>query len=353
VLRDHPGDVEAKFILAESQGWMGRTDRAIAGLSAIVAEHPDFEPAPGLLARFRLRQRPDARLDVQVVSQTDSLRVSTVTASQSVSLNQGLTTLELRYQRSDWERGDGRGVRVVVDRPGVAVRHRFNDWSELNASGHLDATDPREGDKHLRPTYETRLSLMPSDSWRFNLQGTRSTFEDALSLIPAVTITWFGGGVDFIPDSDTRGSVHANRGTVSDGNERTWAQAEVERRLRVQPVVLLGANYTTFSFAEQSPNGYFSPERYGAGVGFVRVHGHVRERLYWGGEGTYGLESTGIGGRRRVWGTGMYATYGASRHFELHARLHTSSSQRFFVTAIEPGGQYRRGTAGLAVRYIW
>jgi len=356
LLAENPDDVETHFALAEAQAGVGRPDAARTTLTELLTRLPEHRPSQELLSRLRRQERPETRLDYQRIARSDRLDIGILTAVQSVQLNRGLSTLEGRYQRFDYTPGAGPAPRLSVSRPGVGLRHRVSSAAELTGSAHWNAIDAAGAEPDRSAfTYDGRFTWWPSDSYRLDALSSRTLLaDDILSLLPAVTLTYTGGSADFLPDAVTRASLRANAGYTSDGNGRTWLQADAERRIVEQPALTLGAQYTRFGFDERSER-YFSPDTYWSGTGVGRLAGHVRARLYWMAEGSYGWEAADAAGRRSIWSTSARANYHILGRWEASAWLLYFNSRRFF-SAAEPtdgGSQFGVRMGGISLRYVW
>ena len=347
-LRDHPGDAEGAFLLAQAQDWMGRPDRAKATLGDALTRNPEDTPAKTLREDLAFRERPDTRVDFLESHQSDQLTIRSFGVEQNFRLNDGRTTVGPRYQfyRYDPARPDRD---IDVNRYGVYARHRFTDAVEWTGNLFADVVHQHEGgqDDHTILTYDTFVTLWPSDSFRFDVGSSRTTFDNIKSLSRNVTATYANLSADFTPDEKTRFTGRFNWGDYTDGNERRWGQFEAERRLWNHPKFYAGWRYTGFDFTQELDNGYYNPNTYQSNELTLRTAGDLRGKLYYSFAGSYGVEHANPGGDQAIWSASARLIYRIVDRLELEGRYAFSSS------ATASSGGFERGTAGAALRFVW
>jgi tetratricopeptide (TPR) repeat protein len=354
LLSEDPEDVEALLILGQIQADRGRPERAAAAVDRLLAVRPDHARALEFRRQLQLRSRPASRLDVQRSVQSDDLSITVLALRQTAHFGEGRTAIELRFQNFEYERPGSATDRLSVRRPGLHLRHRLGDRSEVNVAGHLDAIDPVGLPVARRTfTYDAWYTLWPTDGVRVDLSSARSTFDDIRSLAQPVVATFIGASSDLTPDERTRLSGRANAGSFSDGNGRLWAQAEVERRLWSAPHLLVGGRATAMRFDERLDNGYFNPDRYVAAVATARAWTGWRQRTWVNVGATYGREQSTPGGDRPVWSGEARVNHWPAARLEVEGRYDYFSSRQFFALDEALAGGWARQTLGLSVRFLW
>ena len=353
LLRDHLEDAQGTFLLAQIQDWMGRPDNARRTLHDFLAAHPaealrssDRTDIQHLLSEIERRGQPDAGTDYQFSDQSDRLNIGVESLWQDVTLQDGRTTVGPRFQRYDYNPGQGQPS-LMVNRPGIFGRHRFNDKTELTANLNADLIEPPGTQKsHAALTYDTYATLWPSDKFRFDLGSSRVTFDNITSLSRGITGTYANFSIDYLPEENTRLTTRANWGGYSDGNERRWTQIEAERRVLARPALLVGARYTSFGFSKQVDDGYFNPNAYHSEVATLHLSGNQWQRLNYDLEGAYGRESSNPGGAR------PYSSLGARLTYQIGKRLEIQGRYGFFSSREASSGGFARHTTGVYLRFV-
>lgn len=347
-LADHPDDSEAVIMLAQAQAWMGRQGKAERTLTKRLPSPPEEGAARRLLDEIRLRQRPDTRVYIQYSDQSDNLRISTAALEQNFSLNSGRTTLGPRYGFIDYDAGEEPAVDIHVHRPGVFARHRVSDAWETTGYFFVDFTNPDAGHTaHTTPTYDVYITHWPNDDFRFDAGSRRVGFDNTKSLLRDITAYYLSLSMDWLPGELNRCTLRFDQGFYSDGNERTWAQAELERRLLGKPSLYAGWRLTFFDFSEQLDNGYFNPDSYLSNSLTVRSWMPIGERLHLNMSGAAGIEQAEPDGDKFIWDLWVNLNYRVARAIELEAAMGYLSS------ATASSGGFERGTARLGLHAVW
>lgn len=350
ILRDHPKDPEATFLLAQSQTWMGRPDKAQKTLHDYLAGAPEDERARDLLEEIKFQLRPNTRIDYQESHQSDRLTIRTLSLEQSFYLNDGRTMLGVRYQNFHY---DPRGTDLAwirVNRPGVFGRHRLSDSLEWNGNIFVDIIDPSPGSRatsHQAVTYDTYFTFWPDDLLRFDVGSSRTTFDNAKSLLRNVTATYTNLSMDVTPDEKTRLSLRYNYGEYTDDNTRNWGQVELERRVWNHPRFLMGWRYTTFKFQDLRDNGYFNPVSYNSHEMTLKTYGRIGDRFSYAFDGGYGVEHANPEDFKAIWSAGTRISY------QIVDRLEIEGRYNFFSSSTASSGGFERGTSGVNVRFVW
>jgi tetratricopeptide (TPR) repeat protein len=347
IVRRHPGDAEAVLYLAQTQEWMGRPDRAKATLRTRLQADPGDVNALGLLRSIERRERPGLRVDYRGSRQTDDLIIRFTTFAQDWLLSQGLSTLGARYQFQDYDpRGEEESVRV--HRPGGYGRHRFNDVVEWTAFAFVDRIDVRRLDTlYWRFTYDTWLTVWPSDQARIDVGSNRTTLDNVPSLEQNIVATYINLATDVLPNELWRVVARVKYGDFTDGNAQLWGQVEGERRLRTLPRMWAGLRSTAFRFRETLPNGYFNPSDYLSADATFRMFEPRGEDFRYALAGSAGFERASPGGSKFIWSAGVRVDYLISGRFDLGGHLGHFSS----ATASSSG--FARTTFGAQLRLVW
>jgi hypothetical protein len=354
-----PDDREARLLLAQSEHWMGRTDRALGTLDALLARDAGHAGARRFRDEVGRALRPSTRLDVQRSTQSDALGITAATVTHAVPLR-GRGAVEPRFEQRRFAPGGDPRAAVVVPRPSVYARARLSDALELNVvPGAEVISRAGAGRGRTVAVYDAWLTFWPGDRVRLDASSGRSTFDNVGSLLSVTTQTSFALSGDVLPDERTRLTLRGTAARISDGNRRWGGQGEVERELWGRPHVYLGARAERYHFSRGQLGPYFSPSRYTSALATARAWAAVADRLWWNADVAYGGEDALPGGRRPRWSGGARLNYVAGRALELEARYaYFSSRQVFgaFGTAFgspDPTGGFSRGTAGVAARVRW
>lgn len=345
LLRAHPNDRQATAILAESLDWMGRPDRAERVLREQLAADPDDARAAALLDDLEFRQRPEAGFEWRESHQSNDLRITSTRLASRFHLGDGRTFVGPRYELGVYDPDDSPAKEILLNRPGIHARHRFDDSFAWQGSFFVDVIDTRgaSGD-HVRPTYDTYLSFWPNDLLRFDVGSSRSTFDNEESLREGLTATYANLSMDVLPDELTRVTTRFNWGAYSDGNERTWWQLEGERRVWHHPRVTTGYRYTGFDFAKLEQGGYYNPNRYHSNELLLRASDRIGEKLRWYLGGSVGWEIQTPGGDKPIWSAG------ASLAYPIVRRLEVELAYDFFSSRTAGTSGFERGTGRVGLR---
>jgi len=352
LLQQSPDDGEAAFLLSQSQDWIGRPDRAEETLRARLAKQPDDARARALLDNLEFRERPDSRIYWTESHQSDKLVIDTLGVEHNVRFDNGRTTIGPRYTLYNYDPSRRQGSHFLVNRPGLYARHRFDDRVEWTGQVFVDLIRPRSvpfarARNHAVVTYDTWLTLWPHDKVRVYAGSNRTTFDNAKSLQRGIAATFANLSVDLLPDEKTRLTGRINWGDYTDGNSRTWGQAEFERRLWNRPKFYVGWRYTTFDFEKELDNGYFNPNTYNANALTLRTTGDLRKKLTYNFDGYYGVEDSNPGDDQPIWGASSLVTWTPVRRVELQG------GYGYFSSATASSGGFARGTALAGLRFVW
>lgn len=292
------------FIAAQARREMGRPDLSEDYAKAVLVHKPGDAGALSLLDQLYLERRPLTRIESWYARRSDDLAIWSLQGSHELTFNDGLTKLGPQARFLRLRGGDFPSVDIASI--GIAGQHRFGDHVELKSSIFLNVEDESQrnrpdgdDDQDVTLTYDTILSLIPSDLLRFDLNLTRRyADENTYSIVNDILANDFGLKAIVTPDNATRFAAQAIYSHYSDGNERVWGQVEFAKRFTANPYFWLGARYTAFQFAEVVDNGYWNPERYQSLEASVHFYGPLADRWWFDFQGAagYGWSEPGEGG---------------------------------------------------------
>jgi len=349
-LAEYPDDSEGVTLLAQALDWMGRPDRAEKVLRDHLALTPGDQNAQRLLDELERSQRPETLFNYRESHQSDQLRITGWELGQDFQFNDGLTTIGPRFHTYLYDPEDSSDI--LVYRPGLHVRHRFNDAIEWNGTGWVDVIDEKDGEDSAPFTYDTWLTLWPNDFFRIDVGSNRTTFDNETSLRQNIRATYANGSVDMMPDEKTRITGRFRWGDYTDGNEQTWWQAEVERRAPwTRPRTHFALRYTGMNFTKVLDHGYFNPNVYHSGEGRIRTYDELLPGLWYHVEVSAGAEDSSGVKTRFIWSAAGGFSYWINDWLEVALRYGYFSSK----TASGGGssGGFDRGTGSLTLRTRW
>lgn len=324
-VRLYPEDVEARFLLAQSQTWLGRPDQAMRNLDHVLERQPNHINALQMQDDLRQQLRPSAALRYEEARQSDDLVIRTLHMEGGWTFNTGLSRLGPRFvvQHLDPETGDASTTTGL----GAQWRHRFHDalaWSGWASLDRLDVVD----DEHLQWTYDTWVTFWPHDALRFDVGSNRTTLDNLPSLRHNIVATYANLGVDVVPNELWRLVTRFNWGNYSDGNQRSWGQLVVERRLLSNPRIVAGITSTAFRFDEQLQSGYFNPSRYVANGATLRIFNVSGKRAWFDVSGMAGAEHSSPPDDHFIWSAAAQFRIAITRGstLSLHASHYSSAT---------------------------
>ena len=360
-LVQYPNDSEGVALLAQTLDWMGRPDRAEKVLRDQMAVVPGDANAQRLLEQIELDQRPETLFNYRESHQSDDLRITGWELGQDFQFNDGLTTIGPRFHTYLYDPEDKNQVKpsgapvdssnIVIYRPGLHVRHRFNDAIEWNGTGWVDVIDEKNQDDSAPFTYDTWLTIWPNDFFRIDVGSNRTTFDNAESLRQNIKGTFANGSVDVMPDEKTRITGRFRWGDYTDTNEQTWWQAEVERRVWNEPRVHFAVRYTGMDFRKTLNNGYFDPNDYHSGEGRIRAYDELLPDLWYHLEVSAGYEDSSKVSGQAIWSAAGGFSYWINDWLEVALRYGYFSSKT--GSGGGSSGGFDRGTGSLTLRTRW
>jgi len=348
-LARNPDNPQGRLLLAQAQWWLGRPDSAratLAGLNPAISAPADAQKLDRDINRANAAA---TRFDQQRSTQSDNLDIASTLLEQQWTSDNGLTVLAPRWQRISYSpRSSEPGV--TVERTGARARQRFSDDVEFNLEAAQDLIRPQGMAQDTLLTYSSWLTWWPSDALRLDLTSKRETFDNVLSLQRSIVARGEGISFDWLPNESARLATRLARSDYSDGNQRNFAQLELERRLGTHPWVWAGLRYTHFDFAQQLDNGYFNPKTLDSYLVTLRANGGSDEpgaRFKWSVQLARGTEHADPGGDKPSYEAGVTAAYHLTRDLNIEARL-----QRFSSRTASASG-FARTTAGVTLVYLW
>jgi tetratricopeptide (TPR) repeat protein len=361
-LAEYPNDSEGVVLLAQALDWMGRPDRAETVLHDHLSITPGDSNAQRLLDELERSQRPETLFNYRESHQSDDLRITGWELGQDFQFNDGLTTVGPRFHTYLYDPEDKNQIKpsgapvdssnITVYRPGLHVRHRFNDAIEWNGTGWVDVIDEKNQDDSAPFTYDTWLTLWPNDFFRIDVGSNRTTFDNVESLRQNIKAIYATGSVDMMPDEFTRITGRFRWGDYTDGNEQSWWQVEAERRAPwARPRTHFALRYTGMDFKKLLNNGYFNPNVYHSGEGRVRAYDELLPGLWYHAEISAGVEDSSGENAQFIWSAAGGFSYWINDWLEVALRYGYFSSK----TASGGGssGGFDRGTGSLTLRTRW
>ncbi len=376
-LAQYPNDSEGVALLAQALDSIGRPDRAKKVLLDHLATTPGDKNAERLLEELARSQRPETLFNYRESHQSDDLRITGWELGQDVQFNDGLTTVGPRFHTYRYDPEDKNEVKpgpdrmfgtpddvpvdssnIYVYRPGLHVRHRFNDAIEWNGTGWVDVIDEKNQDDSAPFTYDTWLTIWPNDFFRIDVGSNRTTFDNVESLRQNIKATYASVSVDAMPDEKTRLTGRFRWGDYTDGNQQTWWQIEIERRIWNDPRVHFAFRYTGMDFnkffhnsGRPLNNGYFNPDNYHSWEGRVRAYDELLPDLWYHVEISAGAEDSSGTSAQLIWSAAGGFSYWINDWLEVALQYGFFSSK----TASGGGssGGFDRGTGSLTLRTRW
>jgi tetratricopeptide (TPR) repeat protein len=361
-LAEYPNDSEGVALLAQALDWMGRPDRAETLLRDHLAITPGDSNAQRLLDELERSQRPETLFNYRESHQSDDLRITGWELGQDFQFNDGLTTVGPRFHTYLYDPEDKNQIKpgggavdssnITVYRPGLHVRHRFNDAIEWNGTGWIDVIDEKNQDDSAPFTYDTWLTLWPNDFFRIDVGSNRTTFDNVESLRQNIKATYANASVDVMPNESTRITGRFRWGDYTDTNEQTWWQAEAEWRAPWRrPRTHFALRYTGMDFKKLLNHGYFNPNTYHSGESRARVYDELLPGLWYHAELSAGVEDSTGKSAQFIWSAAGGFSYWINDWLEVALRYGYFSSK----TASGGGssGGFDRGTGSLTLRTRW
>jgi len=363
-LAEYPNDSEGVALLAQALDWMGRPDRAETLLRDHLAITPGDSNAQRLLDALERSQRPETLFNYRESHQSDDLRITGWELGQDFQFNDGLTTVGPRFHTYLYDPEDKNQVKpggapvdssnITVYRPGLHVRHRFNDAIEWNGTGWVDVIDEKRGDDSAPFTYDTWLTLWPNDFFRIDVGSNRTTLDNVESLRQNIKATYANASVDVMPDEYWRITGRFRWGDYTDGNEQTWWQAEAEWRAPwAHPRTHFALRYTGMDFEKVLNSGYFNPNVYHSGEVLARVYDELLPGLWYHAEISEGAEHSSGGNTKYIWSAAGGFSYWINDWLEVALRYGYFSSSSKTASGGGASGGFDRGTGSLTLRGRW
>lgn len=347
-LEKHPHDREAVVILAESYDWMGQPDRAERVLRDQLAADSKDARAASLLDQLEFHQRPVVRIDWRESHQSDDMRSTVITLDSRLHVSEGAGFVGFRYDLGSYVPALGPVEKILVQRPGIQARHRISDLVDWNGGFFVDLidTDGAPGDHEIF-TYDTYFTIRPNDLLRFDVGSSRWTFDNEEALRDGLSAMQGNVSMDLMPNELTKFSGRFSFADYSDGNERTWWQFEMERRIWNDPRIVIGYRYTGFDFSNSWQRGYYSPDLYHSNELLLRANGWLGHGFRWQLRSSFGYEHELPGDSRMIWSAGASLAWEIRRRLEIELAYDYSSSSAASTDGFE------RGTGRLSLRYTF
>lgn len=334
VLADDPQDARALAGRARSFHWMGRPDKAEAALKLVPAEAARGEEAAGIRRDIERNRRPLAELSGRLTRQSDELEISAFRLGQHFYARSGAFEINPFYEHIRYR--PKVGTAADVDQPSLGFRARFADWGQLAGQAALELQHFAGRDRTV-PTFEASLALLPRDDLRFDLSAARRTLDNVRSIERNITADHLFASGDYWPTPLWRVTGRGDAARFSDGNERLWVQAEVERRLSRGPNIFVGARATAFGFSKLLDNGYYNPKSARSAELTARGWDQIGRRTWLDLAGSLGPEDAEPGGLKLGYSGRAKLTHGITKRLEA-----SLTAEAFSSRAVTDAGFSRR-----------
>ncbi|HEY5720816.1 MAG TPA: tetratricopeptide repeat protein [Allosphingosinicella sp.] len=343
ILQEAPEDEAAQLGLARSLHWLGRPDRARAALELLPEESRGGGEGARIGADIVRNSRPRTQFTARLTGQSDDLDIASFRIDQYFHARAGAIQVTPFYERLRYRPEFGPEIRV--DYPGLALRARLSDSVEIAGRAGIEYQDLKARDLSVF-TYEVSLALMPSDDLRFDLAASRRTYDNVKSIERGITSDQVFVSGDYWPNPLWRVTGRAELSGYSDGNERQWGQAEVERRLSRSPNIFVGARATAFHFSEQLDNGYFNPKHLVSGELTARGWSEIAKGTWLDLAATAGPEYSDPDGTKLIYSGRARLTH------RITDRLEASLIAEAFSGALTDTG-FSRGSVIGSIEWRW
>lgn len=336
-------DPTPEQLLALLPDGRGQSKTSMDELDLVLGQRQIFTDLRTLQDRILDAQRPTANAVIRHSVQSDHLDIDQAELSQDLFFSQGRSQLRLAVQAIDYDPRVGDSV--TQHAIGLTGNQRINDIAAVTGEFWLNQLRS-EGSHDTKGTYDAFLTLRPNDSLRLDFDTSRRLFDNITSLRLGLTVTSYGGSIDFTPTDGLRLTARGTFGSYSDGNRRRNEEVEGVWRIRSQPVVIeIGALVTNFHFQYLFSNGYFNPRNYVSGAGMFRVQSSLTSRLTAELAGSAGIEHADPGGSKPLLKGSIELAYKIFKRWSIDADLaHFSSRQ-------STSSGFSRTTATLGLHY--
>ncbi len=286
---------KAYFNLGQIYRWFGWNEHAVEEQNKAIGLDASYMPARDELDRVR-HVRPASSLD---------LRYSYNTVSNDFTLRRADATADLwRTQRMALQFGVGRhsfqhnSEEVDANVLSGGLTYRMRD--RLTARGRVGATFYDEG-LGTRPFFGAGVEFIPNIQSRVAVDYNHYDLVYDVFTLSSLTVPSTGTSVanDPISIDDVRGHYDwngggvlsflgdASYGRISDDNSREALHALLTFRVHRSPFVALKADGRWLSYDERT-NRYWSPTDYKSLAGVLQVGSNVKDRFFWDAEVKYG-----------------------------------------------------------------
>jgi tetratricopeptide (TPR) repeat protein len=336
-------DAAALYLLARTENWSGRSHLAEGTVARAAALRPSDRATSDLQREVAIARAPLTEVSARHSEQSDNSDFTQLSASHTFFPEGTLAAAGLGYDLVLFNPENGPDI--AVHRPSLSARLRYADWAVLNGEvGLTIEKEPAHTDHIL--TYNFYTTLTPSDRLRFDVAVSRATLDNIRSMLLDLTTTNYSASADIGSDAGLKASLRGSFSDFSDGNERTWGQAELRQRLLWRPNVFAGLRYSTFRFSRLLDNGYFNPRDLQALEATAQIWGRTGA-VFYDLRGSIGREDADPGEPRTIYAGEGRLTYLLTDRHQLEAFLNSFSSR-----LNTPGG-FSRTTGGLTFRTRW
>jgi hypothetical protein len=317
-------------------------DPIIEDVDAAPGEGRIFADLRGLRDQIFSQQRPTASAAVRYSTQSDDLDIRQEEVSQDFYFQHGRSRLGLGLQAINYNPSLLSNINQYA--AGINGHHRFNDFSEITGEFRLNRIEGRSLG-YYTATFDTYVTLKPSDSFRIDLDVNRRIFDNIISLRRNISATSYGGSVDYTPNNGIRLTARFAGSTFSDGNWRRTEELEGLLRITSSPTLELGLRATNFHFTKLFNNGYFNPRDYYSGEALLRLRAPLNKRLSVDLTGSAGVEDARPGGSKPLIKAACGLSYKVTDRWSLNAEA------SYFSSRSSSSSGFARTSGFLGIKY--
>ena len=335
---------EPDQLLSLYQDGAGQAQTSMSEIDLVLNRRQVFSDLRTLQTRLNDLQRPTFNVVDRYSTQSDKLDINQLEVSQDLFFSSGRDNLRLGAQRISYDAPGPDDVLQYV--AGFTGNVRINDIAAVAGEFWVNRLDYTRGGDTL-VTFDTFLTLRPSDVVRIDIDTSRRTFDNIRSLQLGLTAQSYGGSIDYVPNDQLRFTGRLFGASYSDHNRRRTEEIEIVWRATSKPLLEFGVRGTNFHFSRLLNNGYFNPREYYSAEALFRLQSELSPRFTVEVAGSGGAEEAHPGGIKPLVKGSLQAVYklpngwsidGETAHFTSRG---DSSSSGFARTSFTLGLHYR------------
>ena len=337
-------DVDPDQLLSLYPDGAGQAKTSADELDLVLNSRQIFTDLRTLETRLNVMQRPTFNVVDRHSTQSDHLDINQLEVSQDLFFSAGKDDLRLGVQRISY---DVPGPNDVLQyAAGFTGNVRLDDLAAITGELWVNRLDYGGLRKNV-VTFDTFLTLRPSDVIRIDLDTSRRIFDNITSLQLGLTAQSYGGSLDYVPTDQLRLTGRLFGASYSDGNRRRSEELEAVWRIRNGgPLFEIGLRGMNFHFSRLLNDGYFNPRDYVSGEAMFRVQSELSPKFTVELAGSGGAEKADPGGVKPLVKGSLQAVYKLSNGWAIdgeasHFTSRESSSSGFSRTTFTLGLHYR------------